>query len=481
MNYRPSDWSAVDRSSDPTPGDPDVVRTGGQKYQEIAGALSRAASTLRRLNGGASSGADSVKALLENCDDVEKAVSAAQGRYQAAGDALVTYSYALDSAQIATSQALSAAQTPSGEAKENTRLANSYAREASRTTDPDEKARLLGKETTYRNKATTNRTSVSTQKGIITQAVIDLDTAARTAITKIEDVTSNDGLNDSWWDNWGSKVVTWITDIAQMVAEIASILALVVGWIPVIGQALAGILLTIAAVAAIIAIIGNLVLAATGERSWGEALVNIASAALCCVGCGWLSGAAKGLKVGGIALKAAGRAGKAVGSAGKAIGRAIRAGGDEGATSLKIFGAVGRGAKGATSVADDAGEVLARGVTRRSDGVVEISLKKKPGWTPSQVRQATQKVADGNARNPVVTQVRTRPNNQRALWEKAHGKITQPFTDVDHILDLQLGGQHVLGNFQLLDRSVNRSLGSQISNAIKRAGLQPGTPVRLNI
>lgn len=40
--------------------------------------------------------------------------------------------------------------------------------------------------------------------------------------------------------------------------------------------------------------------------------------------------------------------------------------------------------------------------------------------------------------------------------------------DVDHIIELQLGGADELSNMEPLDRSVNRSLGSQIHHAIKK-------------
>jgi hypothetical protein len=53
------------------------------------------------------------------------------------------------------------------------------------------------------------------------------------------------------------------------------------------------------------------------------------------------------------------------------------------------------------------------------------------------------------------------------LGEAEYGKITLKNKDVDHILDLQLGGTSVLENLQLLDRSVNRSLGSQIMHRLK--------------
>ena len=38
---------------------------------------------------------------------------------------------------------------------------------------------------------------------------------------------------------------------------------------------------------------------------------------------------------------------------------------------------------------------------------------------------------------------------------------------MDHVIDLQLGGADVIVNMEPLVRSVNRSLGAQIQNAIK--------------
>jgi hypothetical protein len=39
--------------------------------------------------------------------------------------------------------------------------------------------------------------------------------------------------------------------------------------------------------------------------------------------------------------------------------------------------------------------------------------------------------------------------------------------DVDHVIDLQLGGADGILNMNPLDKSVNRSLGTQLSNEIK--------------
>lgn len=66
------------------------------------------------------------------------------------------------------------------------------------------------------------------------------------------------------------------------------------------------------------------------------------------------------------------------------------------------------------------------------------------------------------------------------MWEAAYGPIDSALNvHVDHILDLQLGGLNVLDNLQLLDVSVNTSLGTQINNAKRYAHLTEGTRIRL--
>ena len=53
-------------------------------------------------------------------------------------------------------------------------------------------------------------------------------------------------------------------------------------------------------------------------------------------------------------------------------------------------------------------------------------------------------------------------------YKSAYGKTSVPNNhDVDHTIDLQLGGADDILNMNPLDMSVNRSLGVQIQNAIK--------------
>ncbi|MGC3993919.1 MAG: HNH endonuclease [Propionicimonas sp.] len=438
---RPSDWSALGLSSDPTPGDPAVVRDGGTSYTGVADAIARAAATLRRLDAGSST-ADSVKALLESRDKVVDDVGKAEGRYRSAGQALSTYAVTLDRVQVDTLHALSQARAAQADAEAAEASERHYRDLADDADDPDqadEHDDYVRRQDAQQRAASAARARIATQVQLVQAAVSDRDAAARTAIDKIENTTSSDGLNDSWWDDWGAKLTEWIATIAEAVATIAGILALLVCWIPVIGQALAGVLLIVAAVAGIVAALANIALAATGEKSWGEAVVSIVFAVLGCVGIG---GAARGIFAG------------------------LRAG--------------ARGVEAAEGAARG-GTALARGVSLADDGVVEIALRMKRGWNADQIAAATQKVADVNAAGPMVSRVAEaeRAVNVRRLWESVSGKITQSGVDVDHILDLQLGGKSVIENLQLLDRSVNRSFGAQINNAIKRAQLDFGTDVRL--
>lgn len=311
---RPSDWSVLGYGSDPTPGDPAAVRLGGQHYQGVADSLSRAATILRGLDGGSSSGSQSVTALLDDCGKVLDDVTKAEGRYRAAGDALVSYSYALDQVQSSTAQALSTAQGAAGDAAENRRLASMYlnlANNARKLQENEDLIRYNRLSSSYKSEAAADDAQVAAQKQVVAQAVSDRDTAAERAISQIEAATSADGLRDTWWDNWGAWVVGLIATAMEWVATVAGVLALLLAWCPL----LSGALLVISAIAGVVAALANIVLAATGEESWWLALLSIGFAVLGCIG---LRGLADGifgtLRAGGKELAGMGARGLAAGT-----------------------------------------------------------------------------------------------------------------------------------------------------------------------
>jgi hypothetical protein len=114
----------------------------------------------------------------------------------------------------------------------------------------------------------------------------------------------------------------------------------------------------------------------------------------------------------------------------------------------------------------------AAGAGDAADGL-ELELKYKPGWNDEQIQEADAKVAKindaaqrGEAR---VTKSPTRSSTSASKTYKSAGGQVPPGYDVDHVIDLQLGGNDSLSNMLPLNSSVNRSLGAQIMHAIKEA------------
>ena len=99
---------------------------------------------------------------------------------------------------------------------------------------------------------------------------------------------------------------------------------------------------------------------------------------------------------------------------------------------------------------------------------VTIVLKYKDGWTDAQKAAADAKVkALTEAHTEKIHVERSGPSASK-IYKDAHGVDSVPKgSDVDHVIDLQLGGKNDVSNMSPLDSSVNRSLGAQIMHAIK--------------
>lgn len=100
---------------------------------------------------------------------------------------------------------------------------------------------------------------------------------------------------------------------------------------------------------------------------------------------------------------------------------------------------------------------------------ININLKYKDGWTAAQKREARKKIKALSKAKTVKTPVnRNGTLSASSRYKSAYGEasISKGY-DIDHIIDLQLGGIDDILNMKPLDKSVNRSLGIQIKNAIK--------------
>ena len=96
---------------------------------------------------------------------------------------------------------------------------------------------------------------------------------------------------------------------------------------------------------------------------------------------------------------------------------------------------------------------------------VDIKLKHKEGWTDAQKAEAEKKAKALSEADTKVVKSPERSGTTISRYRKEAGLDSTQ--DADHIMDLQVGGKDTFENMQGLDKSVNRSIGSQIQNQIK--------------
>ncbi len=142
-----------------------------------------------------------------------------------------------------------------------------------------------------------------------------------------------------------------------------------------------------------------------------------------------------------------------------------------GAKKLADAAFEGRKAAKAAKAAEEAAGSSKAGVKTITEGAgekINVGLQYKECWTAEQKTAADAKLKALSEANTVKTPVNRSGTSARTIYKRAYGNnsIPQGF-DIDHKIDLQLGGSDKLENLWPLDRSVNRSLGKQINNYIK--------------
>lgn len=254
-------------------GEPSTVESKGRRYTELAEAITRSVTTLQQIVDDTSTTAKSMEKTRTLAGDVREDIEKAKERYGYTGEALTTYGTALRAAKNEADPA--AAKLKTLRADLETAQATATSAESGVEDLPKDASEADKNEA---NRAQTNaNNAVSDLQGQISQAESewnsghgDKDTAARTAISKIEEVVSGskvNGLEDGFWDSVGEAweaVGKWV----KIVCDIAGILAIFLSWVPILGQ----VLLVLAAIGSIIAIIEGIVKMANEGFSWGALL-----------------------------------------------------------------------------------------------------------------------------------------------------------------------------------------------------------------
>lgn len=273
---RPSDWSPL-HYTDPVPGEPETVSRSAQHYHETADAIRTAADRLRRITEGTTEARGKyIEKFREQAEGVAAKVDDAYQRYEQTADALAKYAPHFQQAQDDSMTALTRARTAQDEIDRlRTQIPEwdgpppgapgTAPGEIDQQAWDDYQARRNQVEA----KIQAAEDEIARQEAAMWAAAEDNDKAAQEAQNSIENIITNDGLEDSAWTNflqglkaiasWASKIATWV-----------GMAALVLAWVPILGQALAA----IALLAGAVALVCNITLAASGRPRWDEVLVG---------------------------------------------------------------------------------------------------------------------------------------------------------------------------------------------------------------
>ncbi|MEU4997747.1 RHS repeat-associated core domain-containing protein [Streptomyces sp. NPDC021622] len=302
--HRPSDWHVLDLDKDPTPGDPDRVRSLAKNLHDFSDDVGR---VLRDIKGMAGEDAilrwagKTADAFTEQFEDAPAKLKKLKKSYEMAGDALSAYWPDLERAQTLADKALvkgREAQADLSSAKSKLTSANSWVERAGKEADKykDDSGGKSGKDVpkpdpdkvkaATRNAASAEKAQTTAQ-GDVTSAQSALDAAkkmaedarkmrqeaAGTAKRKIDEASDAGIQNRKWWEEIGD----WVSDNWDAIVEICKVVVAVVG---VIAMIVGGpILAAIVVVAAVIVLADTLNKYAKGQAG----LLDVAFAALDCI------------------------------------------------------------------------------------------------------------------------------------------------------------------------------------------------------
>ncbi|WP_166845553.1 hypothetical protein [Isoptericola sp. BMS4] len=257
-------------------GEASVVESKGRTYTELAEAITRSVGTLQQIVDDTNTTAKSMEATRKLAGEVREDIEKARDRYSTTGEALSTYGAALRGAKNEADPAAEKLRTLRDQLED----ARATARIAESQVDdlPDDASQADKDEA---NRAASGASStvsglehdIQVQEAYWNSGHGDKNSAASTAMSKIEEVVSGDrvhGLEDSTWDKI-KNVAKGIYKVFKVICDIAGILAIFLSWVPVLGQ----ILMVLAAIGAIISIVESIVKFARGEIGFGAMLLGV--------------------------------------------------------------------------------------------------------------------------------------------------------------------------------------------------------------
>lgn len=211
MSARPGDWSLLNLSGDPLPGDELAVSSQATHYQSVADTISDQITSLRQISNGDAKGLY-VDKLADDAKDIADELSKVQDRFETVATQLKVWQPVLAEGRTKSASLLEQAQTA-----HQTMTAN----QPPSTPLPDDAtdAQVAAEH----SRSQSYSTAQGQLSGYVTAMGHELDhvrSVAKKVAGKIEDAADDD-VKDSWWDRHVRK---WIQDHAHLIEIIVKVL-----------------------------------------------------------------------------------------------------------------------------------------------------------------------------------------------------------------------------------------------------------------
>lgn len=261
---RPRDWSPL-RESDPVGGDPTEITRLAERYANTATAINAAAEALRTIHDSETVWeSDAGRAFRDRTLDTAGTVQKAFRRYEQTAAALEAYARILRQVQECADGALQQARLAQAEKE----AAERAIRRNAELPVPDPAMELrLGEDV----RLAENR--ITRAAGDAEKAEQDWRTAGSRAADAIDDVISEDGLSNSWWDDT-LDVVSAITAVMGRLSAVFGMLALVFSLVPFL-QPFAAVFGALALGTGLLSLLGNSLLYANGRATLGDVIWDL--------------------------------------------------------------------------------------------------------------------------------------------------------------------------------------------------------------
>lgn len=250
----------------PLKGDPELLLAKAQHYSSIADAITRSVTTLKKIHQVDEMKSKATEALKDKSGEVADDIEKARDRYKNTASALMTYAHKLRLAKDAATTAISHIDQKQTEASQASHAAHSATDSVATAADADKSTAQTAAQKAEDASTDAQRELRAAHQEWHNALEIKNDAAevAVKAIIEVVDGKKNHGLKDSWWDDWGSKVL----DVIKVICEIAGFLSIFLAWVPILGAVLVG----LAILGALITLVESIVKFANGEGSFTDVI-----------------------------------------------------------------------------------------------------------------------------------------------------------------------------------------------------------------